>query len=432
MTTDSSETERLLAEILIAVQQLNQTLQMQKRRSEDLECVEKLNEGLGAPDPENWHPSSSSEPKDVQREENDSFQHSILPYPKSIYINECSSDRFGKSKGQRRIWTEYIGDAWTLPPDNSIDLGFQEHLLEKLSGYDLKSRLEGLQIFNNNLLDSQTPLDSKPPKRRNWFRHFTIEDTLPYARFEAHTYTIGQMKSRSFLKPSQYAFSDISKQLASLCVPHGEELTGANSESHMYVKAPWQRLIRQTSRLSNGAASRHRYEHWTILQLTPEGFGKPEKAVGNMDLAVLSLVTTSLEKVTNRWSELMEFLRALLEGGNSLLDPVRHDHLLFDNEDFSRSREYFWAINCLAEFEASISANIEQWEEFRRYLKPLETPDQRGPNLSSVSGEGLLRDLLERSDTYCARLRRYQRFFQDKRAATVALRDGVRKVFPFA
>ena len=149
-----------------------------------------------------------------------------------------------------------------------------------------------------------------------------------------------------------------------------------------------------------------------------------------MDLAVLSLVDASLAKITLRWSELVEFLRALLEDGNSLLDPVRHDRLLFDNEDFSKSREYFWAINCLAEFEASVSANIEQWEEFRRYL---ETPggDALGPGgwarrIIIADGEAKdFKETLERAESSCARLRRYQRFFQSKRAATVALRDGV-------
>jgi len=168
------------------------------------------------------------------------------------------------------------------------------------------------------------------------------------------------------------------------------------------------------------------YEYWTILHLTPEGFGKPARAIGPMDLAVLSLVTITLDKVSQRWSELVDFLRLLLEGDNSLLDPIRHDHLLFDNEDFSKSREYFWAINCLTEFEASISANIEQWEEFRRSLKTLEVLDQARIKSPPISGEGSLIELLERSDGYCARLKRHQRFFQDKRTATIALRDGVR------
>ena len=145
-----------------------------------------------------------------------------------------------------------------------------------------------------------------------------------------------------------------------------------------------------------------------------------------MDLAVLSLVDASLTKITGRWSELVEFLRTLLESRNSLLDPVRHDHLLFDNEDFSKSREYFWAINCLAEFEASVSANIEQWEEFRRYLGvPGEDMTKLNANPSSTDQTRGLRELLESTEASCTRLRRYQRFFQTKRTATLALRDGV-------
>ena len=163
-----------------------------------------------------------------------------------------------------------------------------------------------------------------------------------------------------------------------------------------------------------------RYDYWTILQLTPEGFGRAGNATGHMDLAALSLVSVTLEKVTNRWSDLVDFFRALLDGANSLLDPVRHDHLLFDNEDFTKSREYFWAINCLVEFEASISANIEQWDEFRRYITPLAELED-----SSVQLETSPKELLERSDSYCARLKKYHRFFQDKRTTTVALRDGV-------
>ncbi|KAL9104976.1 MAG: hypothetical protein Q9163_000148 [Psora crenata] len=187
------------------------------------------------------------------------------------------------------------------------------------------------------------------------------------------------------------------------------------------------RSSRRLGKLSIEATSRCQYNHWTILQLTPEGFGKPQSAVGHMDLAVLSLVTIALNKVTNRWSELVDFLRTLLEARDSLLDPVRHDHLLFDTEDFSRSREYFWAINCLGEFESSISANIEQWEEFRRHLNHLEHGHRGRDNQSSASGDGPFNELIERSDAYHAQLKRYQRFFQDKRAATLALRDGVCK-----
>ena len=144
-----------------------------------------------------------------------------------------------------------------------------------------------------------------------------------------------------------------------------------------------------------------------------------------MNLAVLGLVSSSLGAIVQRWSELVDFFRTLLGGDNSLLDPVRHDHLLFDNENFSRSREYFWAINCLTEFEASLSATIEHWEEFRHYYKSSEDLDHEVSDSPSVIGDSWSMELLNRSEDHCARLKRYQRFFQDKRAATIALRDGV-------
>ena len=31
------------------------------------------------------------------------------------------------------------------------------------------------------------------------------------------------------------------------------------------------------------------------------------------------------------------------------MDPSEHDNLLFDDGAFSRSRRYFWAIDCLSE-----------------------------------------------------------------------------------
>ncbi|KAL6720377.1 hypothetical protein ACLMJK_002298 [Lecanora helva] len=164
------------------------------------------------------------------------------------------------------------------------------------------------------------------------------------------------------------------------------------------------------------------YPYWTILNLTPEGFGKQEKAVGHMDVATLSLVADALKKVADRWSELVVFLQALLENDDALLDPVRHDHLLFDNEDFSKSREYFWAINCLTEFDASMSANIEHWEGFRLYLGPFEDSGKESwSNLDDRRASGLMK----KSDEQCTRLKRYQRFFQDKRKATIALRNGL-------
>lgn len=54
------------------------------------------------------------------------------------------------------------------------------------------------------------------------------------------------------------------------------------------------------------------------------------------------------------------------------MQPSEHDNLLFDDGSFSRSRRYFWVIDCLSEFELSITDNIVQWEMYRdARIKPL-------------------------------------------------------------
>ena len=56
MTADSSETNRLLAQILLAMQNLDRTLQTHQTRLDQLESRGKSMEGLMVPDCENMHP----------------------------------------------------------------------------------------------------------------------------------------------------------------------------------------------------------------------------------------------------------------------------------------------------------------------------------------------------------------------------------------
>ncbi|KAL9104975.1 MAG: hypothetical protein Q9163_000147 [Psora crenata] len=231
MDRESGETNRLLAEILAAIQSLDRHLKAHEKRINSLETAGKIGEGLGVPDGGLLPPLSS--PKS-QGAEDDTVEHSISPYPGPISTT-C--------KEERKYWTEQIGDAWILPLDYRIDLGFQEPLLDKLSAYDLKLRLEQLQMFNDNLLGSKTPLRPKSTARRNWFRHLTIEDTLPNPPFHAQSYTIGRLESRSFHKSSEGAISDASKRRGSLSVLHTDRLGGFDAASHTYGNAPWQRIM---------------------------------------------------------------------------------------------------------------------------------------------------------------------------------------------
>ena len=79
----------------------------------------------------------------------------------------------------------------------------------------------------------------------------------------------------------------------------------------------------------------------------------------------MKFIGQGLEKISERWAGFQAYFDYMLDSGNSLMHPSDHDNLLFDDGSFSRSRKYFWAIDCLSEFEASITDNLAQWEQYR-------------------------------------------------------------------
>ena len=174
--------------------------------------------------------------------------------------------------------------------------------------------------------------------------------------------------------------------------------------------------------------------HWTLLVLAPDYFfnekntsfpmsaSSPGRAealgytLGKLTEqgAELHLIGQGLERITQRWADFLSYFDYILDGGDSLMKPAEHDNLLFDDGAFSRSRKYFWAIDCLSEFELSITDNIVQWELFRAARVP---PVKDLPDLDQ-------RQLWFAERQY--RVLQNQRVsFRQKLASTIALRDAV-------
>lgn len=133
--------------------------------------------------------------------------------------------------------------------------------------------------------------------------------------------------------------------------------------------------------------------------------------------AEMNLIAHGLERVGARWAEFQSFFEFILDGGDSLMKPTEHDNLLFDDGAFSRSRRYFWAIDCLSEFEATISDNIVQWELYRAArIQPL---------LDAQSLPGLDFIQFKQVERRYEILHNQREFFRQKLASTKALRDAV-------
>jgi len=133
--------------------------------------------------------------------------------------------------------------------------------------------------------------------------------------------------------------------------------------------------------------------------------------------AELNLIGQGLERMRHYWGEFQSYFDYILDLGDSLMQPTEHDNLLFDDGAFSRSRRYFWAIDCLTEFDINITDNITQWELYKAArIDPLE---------------GLLPELDRRqlaiAEQQCIVLQNQRDSFRQKLASTRALRDAVGK-----
>jgi len=132
--------------------------------------------------------------------------------------------------------------------------------------------------------------------------------------------------------------------------------------------------------------------------------------------AELNIIGHGLEKISERWAAFQaHFDYTLLNSGNSLMHPTGHDNLLFDDGTFSRSRKYFWAIDCLSEFDINIGDNLTQWELYKAArIAPIEEdlpePDSRQ---------------LAFAERQYRVLQNQREYFRQKLASTNALRDAV-------
>jgi hypothetical protein len=131
----------------------------------------------------------------------------------------------------------------------------------------------------------------------------------------------------------------------------------------------------------------------------------------------------------------------ILDDQDTILDPRGHDELLFDDDTFSRSRLYFWAMDRLDKFLLQIQNTITEWEHLWAAREAMirafdEAHWQRCRDLNPerfLYHWGVTEAKYTPSNVYLDevreqinRLRDYQVQFDAFRAKTDALRGGVR------
>ncbi|KAF5871437.1 putative fad binding domain protein [Botrytis fragariae] len=182
---------------------------------------------------------------------------------------------------------------------------------------------------------------------------------------------------------------------------------------------------------------------YTILVLAPDKsyIDRESKFILTSDTAVqveLECIELALSDVIKRWRGLDDPFRELLEG--NFLDIEQYSSLLFDDEKFTRSRKYFWAIGLLTEIDNILSDNIKQWGlYYQGRLQPLL--DDRDiihrfdsgclypPAVWETNrGDNMLKQLkktIQQVQTHINTLKELRNDFSRKLETTKALRDGL-------
>jgi hypothetical protein len=182
--------------------------------------------------------------------------------------------------------------------------------------------------------------------------------------------------------------------------------------------------------------------YWTTLLLSPSGFferleekqqdWKMVASQKSKQTAELACVLYALKEVETRWRNLNKYIAGLLT--EDFMDPKDYIKRLFDDDNLTQSKLYFWIIGCLNEFVASIKDNIEQWKLFRaarvtpfRKLELRRQPrdlahttlDWRGTELQQ------LQELDEKAEEVHQSLQDLQLQFESQLKKVEALRNGV-------
>jgi len=122
------------------------------------------------------------------------------------------------------------------------------------------------------------------------------------------------------------------------------------------------------------------------------------------------------------WKSLPINIDRLLGIWDAIFYPEKHNKLIRDDDLLSRSRMYFWVINCILESDNLIRPSIKAWKEYRDdVLLPYgERMNLRG----KYSLEAELYKYIERCDTVCGELENIQQLLEEQREKAMVLETG--------
>ncbi|KAE8443164.1 hypothetical protein EG329_002333 [Mollisiaceae sp. DMI_Dod_QoI] len=132
-------------------------------------------------------------------------------------------------------------------------------------------------------------------------------------------------------------------------------------------------------------------------------------------LYIYAHLSNELHNITTQWKELAEYFDQIFTEKDAIFDQVFHDSLLTDDESFSRSKNYFWAITTLQRLIDSIALSMKQLSS----LVDMQAPDVFEQQHKEMFG-------IKRSELQAHyRWEKIEAIFKDKHKEIMDLREGL-------
>lgn len=170
--------------------------------------------------------------------------------------------------------------------------------------------------------------------------------------------------------------------------------------------------------------------HWTIVCLVPPGFWPSEETYATcLSPALRSqsayYVAKALVEVAARWTAILGEVDLLVDS-NVLQQYDTLQDILVDDDAFSTSKRYFWAINLMHEAISLLDDAIQQWVS---YQKRAVTPFKLDPTTIQEHWREKAQEVLVTAERHaeeaCEELKLLRQKFEEKLVRVTVMRDGV-------
>lgn len=127
------------------------------------------------------------------------------------------------------------------------------------------------------------------------------------------------------------------------------------------------------------------------------------------------------------WNQVQYRIDDLVDSSDVLQKRDHLQDILFDDDAFSTSKSYFWAINFIHEVVSLIDNTIEQWTYFQRWCVAPRNNDARAgrePYWYEQS-QKVLKTAVQEGEKACEDLKVLKKAFQERLERITVARDGV-------